>query len=296
MRALALLVAILPVRIATRLLSALLSLSVHCIPSLMRTLRRNLEIAYPDLDSAQRRQLISASFESLARVFVDFVRLPRLSKEWFLEHVQCPFFPRFLELRGKHPGKGILIATGHLGSFELLAQFVAVKGNPISFVVRDFKLPRLDRWWRAARELYGNRVISRKGAFKELSRELQAGHDVAMLIDQNITRNHAVFVEWFGTKAATAKSFAIAALRSEAQVVVAAIRYLGDDKYQIDAEECDFRALYQDQALSIEAKVFAITQKISERYESFIRRSPAEWFWLHRRWKTRPENEAENMY
>lgn len=286
----------LPSRISVGLLSPLLRYTLLLLPGLRRTLERNLKIAYPDISANDRTKLIARSFDSLARVFVDFTRMGALSKEWTLGHVECPFLPRFLELKRMHQGKGVLIATGHLGSFELLAHYIAIQGYPISFVVRDFKLPRLDRWWREVREAYGNRVISRRGAFKILAKDLQQGRDVAMLIDQNITRKHAVFVDWFGVKAATARSLAVAAIRNESPVIVAGIRSLGSDRYRIDAEECDFSVLYNDQALSTEKKIEIITQRVSAGYEQLIRNSPHEWFWLHRRWKTRPEGELENLY
>src|SRR5690606_20029609 len=105
-----------------------------------------------------------------------------------------------------------MMATGHLGSFELLAHCVSMYGFPISFVVRPFKLERLNAWWSGIREAAGNRAIARSGAFKEILKELTSGRDVAVLFDQNVTRNHAVFVDWFGRPAATTRTVALAAL------------------------------------------------------------------------------------
>jgi KDO2-lipid IV(A) lauroyltransferase len=117
-----------------------------------------------------------------------------------------------------------------------------------------------------------------------------------VLFDQNVTRNHAVFVEWFGRPAATSKSVALAALRTEAPIFVASMHYLGDDKYRIEAVECDCRDVYNDATLSTDQKVEQITQLISTEYCKMIEAFPEGWFWIHRRWKTRPESEMEDTY
>ena len=266
------------------------------LPSFKRVSSRNLELAFPEKDAAWRNSIIKQSRASLARVIVDFARLGELNAEWVYSNVDCSFLPRFKEIKAANPGKGVMIATGHLGSFELLAHCVAMYGYPISFVVRPFKLPRFNAWWTGIREAAGNRAIMRKGAFKDVVRDLGTGRDVAILFDQNVTRNHAVFVEWFGRLAATTKTVALAALRTEAPVIVASMGFLGADKYIINACECDFRELYADSTLSSDEKVLRITQQLSQRYEAMIRAHPGEWFWMHKRWKTAPHEADEIFY
>jgi len=265
-------------------------------PRLRKTTLRNLEIAFPERDHGWRLALYKQSFSSLSRMFVDFARLHTLDKNWVEKHVSCAYLPRFEELKRNNPEKGVLIATGHLGSFELLAHCVAMFGYPISFVVRNFTLPRVDRWWRSVREAYGNRVIARRGAFREMVSDLNRGRDVAVLFDQNLTRNHALFVDWFGVPAATTKSLGLAALRSAATVIVASIRHVSGDNYCIDVVECDFSKIYADTNLSVDEKLVYITTVLSKEYESMIRRSPASWFWMHRRWRTRPTEQEKNIY
>jgi len=295
-RALTGLLAALPRVWAVRVLTALVRLVALLFPKHARIARRNLCLAFPELTEAERERILRESYVSLARLLVDFSRLPKLDTAWVNAHIECPFLPRFREIKATHPGKGVVIATGHLGSFELLAHSVAMYGNPIDFVVRNFKLPRVDRWWTGIRERQGNRVISRKGAFRDVMRSLQSGRDVALLFDQNVTRNHAVFVPWFGVPAATTRSVALAALRTEAPVIVASIHHLGEDRYRTEAIECDFTPLYRDETISPDEKIERMTARMAAAYESMIRAHPGEWFWMHRRWKTRPEGEHENLY
>ena len=286
----------LPLALRNSLLTIVVRIVARIVPGFSRVSMRNLEIAFPDQTREWRRQIIGQSYGALARLLVDFARLDSLDEQWVREHVECPFLERFKEIKKAHSGQGVMLATGHLGSFELLAHCVARFGFQISFVVRPFKLKRLNEWWRGKREAAGHRAISRAGAFKEIGRDLAQGRDVAVLFDQNVTRNHAVFVDWFGHKAATTKTVALAALRQKTPIIVTSIQHIGNDRYRIHACEAEVQSLYDDQALSIDAKVEAITAIISKHYEEMIRQNPGEWFWMHKRWKTRPTEAEPGLY
>jgi KDO2-lipid IV(A) lauroyltransferase len=190
----------------------------------------------------------------------------------------------------------VIIATGHLGSFELLGHAIGLRGLPLAAVARKFQAPRFDRWWTGLREARGNKIIDRRGAFKEVVSCISSGMSAAILFDQNVTRNHAVFVDWFGVPAATTRSVALAALRTGAPIFVASIRYVGNDRYYVDAEECEYSDVYQKEELSNDEKVVVITQRLADQYCEMIRKFPEGWFWMHRRWKTRPEPEAAKVY
>jgi len=287
---------LLPPRVGESVVATVFRILLYLVPRYERIARRNLALAFPEETDKWRAARLAESIRSLARVLVDFARLPRLDREWVERHVTVPFLPRFEEIKRANPGRGVVIATGHLGSFELLAHSIALLGHPLSFVVRNFTLPRVDAWWTASREASGNRVIGRRGAFKDIVRDIQRGRDVAVLFDQNVTRNHAVFVPWFGIPAATTRAVALAALRTESPVIVAGVGYRGGDCYEVLAEECDFGAIYAATDIPTEEKVLRMTAEMASRYVGMIRRYPGEWFWMHRRWKTRPEGEAEDVY
>ncbi len=293
LRAFFLLLNSLPLSLRHSVMTSMVRLVYRLLPKLRRISEENLARAYPECDAGWRAELLERSYASLARVLVDFARLPSLDATWVASHVEFPGRARFEELMSTAKGKGLLIATGHLGSFELLAHCAPLHGHPMSFVVRNSKLPRFDAWWRSLREANGNHVISRKGAFREVVQRLESGQNVGVLFDQNVRAKHAVFVDWFGVKAATTKTVALAALRTECRVAVAGVRYLGADRYMIEFEDFDFQALYRDETVTTDEKVYQITATLAASYQKIIERSPHEWFWMHRRWRTRPEGDAE---
>ncbi len=294
-RGMTLLLSRLPHEIAVGIVSSVIRLAYVLRPRYGRITRRNLELAFPESDKAWRERIARQSVQALARVLVDFARLDRLTPEWVKLHVSCALLDRFLQVKRDNPCPGVLLVTGHLGSFELLGHCMPMFGHPISFVVRNFKMKKVDSWWTAKREAYGNRVIGRKGAFHDVVQNLREGRDVAILFDQNVTRNHAVFVDFMGVSAATTKTPALAALRTQCPIFVASMVARGGDRYEIVATELEVKDVYADDSVSRDDKVLELTSRMSRAYEEMIRAHPGEWFWMHRRFRTQPD-EKENPY
>lgn len=286
----------LPQSARVSLFSGLFSLTFACVPRIRRTIDQNLRIAFPDMDEAWRRDIAKKNAREMGRLLADTVRLPSLTSEWGQSHVEIPALEAYRARLTEAPPRGVIIATGHLGSFELLGHAIGLRGLPLAAVARKFQSRRFDRWWTGLREARGNRIIDRRGAFKEVVSCISSGMSAAILFDQNVTRNHAVFVDWFGVPAATTRSVALAALRTGAPIFVASIRYGGNDQYYVDAVECDYSDVYRQEDLSNDDKVVIITQRLADQYCEMIRKFPEGWFWMHRRWKTRPEPEAAKIY
>ncbi len=266
-------------------------------PSYRKVSLKNLNLAFPDKNNTWQRDVIAKNFLTLGIIISDFIRLPKLDSSWVVNYFEFPYLERYREIKRGAPNKGILVATGHLGSFELMAFSMSLLGHPLSFIVRNFKLPLLDRWWNSIREMHGNKVIARNGAYREIVKGINKGRDVGVLFDQNVKRRHAIFVNWFGRKAATTKSLALAALETESIVVVCSLQVLAFNKYRMNVVECDFNEIYSSKMLSRQEKIEKITETISLHYQDMIKNYPEGWFWMHRRWKTtETESEPENFY
>jgi KDO2-lipid IV(A) lauroyltransferase len=286
----------LPDKLRELILSNILRFGTLFIPSYRRVSDINLKLAFPESTQTWRRFIIKKNFDSLAKAISDFIRMPKLDKAWAERNISIPYWGRYMELKKREGAPGIIIATGHLGSFELQGYVMSLLGYPLSFVVRNFKAPKIDRWWNEIRGRLGNKVLNRQGAYRQMIRDLKAGRDVAVLFDQNVKRNQAVFVPWFGRPAATTKSLALAALETRAVIVVVALITLNEGKYRMDVTECNFDRVYEDQTLAVSDKVEIITREISEHYQKLIKSFPEGWFWMHKRWKTTPVDGELNIY
>src|SRR5262249_45664517 len=116
-------------------------------------------------------------------------------------------------------GKGVLVATGHLGNWELSAFAHALMTAPMHIVVRPLDNPRIDRFVEHRRALSRNRIIRQKEAAREILRALSASDAVGILIDQNTSLSEGVFIDFFGVKACAGTAFVKFAHHSGAAIV-----------------------------------------------------------------------------
>lgn len=285
-----------PLFLRTKLVGSCVTLICGLIPRVRFISLKNIETVFPGAPEEERLRIFKGSLRSLTRGLIDSARFDRLSSDWYERNVSIPFNEEYHAIRRRAGGTGILVVSGHIGSVELQAYAAPFAGREFCFVARSFKSEMLEAWWNSRRQKLGNQVIARKGAVRKMIEKLNSGKDVAVLIDQNIRRKHAVFVDWFGTPAATTFAPAVAVIETGAPIVISAIVFRGSDRYEILEKECCVVDILENSELSRDQKIVEITERISKSYQDTILQHPEEWFWIHRRWKTRPHGEAETFY
>src|SRR5215472_9321089 len=199
--------------------------------------------------------------------------------------IEWPAADRQLLERAVERGRGVVLATGHVGNWELLGQCLArSKIGTLSAVAKETTDPRLTALVSAFRAEGGLHSLWRggEGAAKSILRALRSGEILALLIDQD-TNVQSVFVPFFGKLAATPRAAADLALRTSAPVVVAFCQRKKDGTYRVSIDEVSFEPTGER-----EADVVSLTAQLTARIEEAIRRAPAQWVWMHRRWKTQP--------
>jgi Kdo2-lipid IVA lauroyltransferase/acyltransferase len=178
----------------------------------------------------------------------------------------------------------VLVATAHLGNWELSAFTHALMTAPMHIVVRPLDNPRLDAWVERRRALSGNHIIHKKEAAREILRALASGDAVGILIDQNTTPEEGVFIDFFGRKACAGTAFVKFAHHTGAAVVPGYALWCENEKRYILRFDPEIPMSNDD--------VQADTQRVHSELEAVIREHPDQWLWVHRRWKTRPPGEA----
>jgi KDO2-lipid IV(A) lauroyltransferase len=247
------------------------------LPRLRRTALRNLQMAGFD----EREHIVDCVFESVGRLASTFVRFPSITRETVHRWIRYDGLENFTAAHAK--GKGVLVATAHLGNWELSAYAHALMTAPMHVVVRPLDNPWLDAFVERHRGLSGNSVIRKKEAAREILRALSFGDAVGILIDQNVTPSEGVFIDFFGVKACAGTAFVKFAHHTGAAVVPGfALWSPPEGRYVL--RFCPEVAMSGD--------VLQDTQRVHSVLESVIREHPDQWLWIHRRWKTRPPGEA----
>jgi KDO2-lipid IV(A) lauroyltransferase len=186
-------------------------------------------------------------------------------------------------------GKGVFLLSAHFGSWELGAIRAGMLGEPISPVVRPLDNLLLEEELARRRTRFGNRLIAKKDAAREILRAMRANQTVAILIDQNVIAQEAIFVPFFGRLAATSPSLALLQLKTGAAVVPAFTRPLGGGRYRLEFGEPILSEEFADPGSERGERIRKATARYMEVTEAVVRSQPSAWLWMHNRWKTRPD-------
>jgi KDO2-lipid IV(A) lauroyltransferase len=266
-----------PVRAARRAVAVFDLLA----PRLRRTAWRNFELALPELGVAERARLLEGCWMNLARVIAMMAQFPRIGKDNIREFIRYEGLENYQQAKAR--GRGVLVATAHLGNWEFSAFAHALLTEPMAVVARPMDNPLLDELVTRYRTMSGNRVIGRGQNFlRPLMETLRDNGAVGILADQNVTADRGVFVEFFGRKACVDAGLARLARRTGAAVVPG---------YALWSETEGRYVLHFEPEIEMSGDAQADTQAVQARLEAAIRRAPEQWLWIHRRWKTRPEGE-----
>jgi KDO2-lipid IV(A) lauroyltransferase len=237
----------------------------------------HLEIAFPELSPDERRGLARANFEHYGTMLAEAFWLRHRGPEEIERIVSFEGWKEIDAARGaKRP---ILILTGHCGNWEILAAALNVRGLGMAVVARELEDPGLHEMLLALRARFGTKTIVRgtPGAARALLAALRSGGALGMLIDQD-TRVDGVFVPFFGRPAYTPVGAAELALRFDAVVLPTFIERQENGTHRARIEP----------PLQLPNDATAATALMTERIEAQIRRVPAQWVWLHRRWRRKP--------
>src|SRR5262245_19495551 len=278
--------AAMPRSVAYRTAKRLAWLGFHVARRQRRAGLRNLEMAFPELSGTAREDILRGSFDNLGRLLVEFTHLPELNKGNVCRFVVHDGLENYLE--GLRRGKGVIFMTAHFGSWELSSFAHAVYGYPLKFVVRPIDNPCVEKLISRYRTLSGNIPIQRRSAARDILKALRQNESVGILFDQNTTRSEGVFAEFFGLTAATTPSIALFALRTGAAVVPGFL--IWDESLQKHRLRLD-PPVELIETGDLERDVLENTKHFNKILESYVRKYPDQWLWIHRRWKTRPEGE-----
>lgn len=246
----------------------------------------NLRIAFPEWSEAERRDVARRTYVNLGRMIPEFLLASRMTPAE-LERAFV-YEPGTLEaiLAARAAGRPVIVCTAHFGNFENLAAVHNLRGIPIAMVVRQLGGGWFGRFWNRGRARAGLEVleVTRGETLKAAVRAMREGKVLGYVIDQNMSPRRAIFPTFFGVPAATAPTPAILALRTGAAVFFALDVPLDDGRHRIVIEG----PLAVPHTGDREADVLAFLQDLNDRLERFVRLHPDRWYWLHRRWKTRP--------
>ncbi len=274
----------LPMRIAFALADALAKLAYRIDKRHRTVAAENLTFAFPEKTPAEIDAIVRACYRHCLRQVVEMVLLPRKFRvETWRSYGRT--------VGGEHiltamlSPRPVLVVTAHFGNWELAGFAMGVFGFHSYAIARVLDNPHLEWFLKKFRERTGQTIIAKKDDFDRLSGVLRAGGKVATLGDQD-AGPRGVFVDFFGRPASAHKAVALMAMEFDALMIVIGVPRIGDRFYfHIHCEDLIDPREYAARPDAVRA----ITQRYHDALARLIRRHPEQYFWLHRRWKTRPQ-------
>ncbi len=260
-------------------------LAYYAVPRRRRLALDNLSMSLGgSLSEEEIRNTALASFEFLGMNILEFFNLPGLKAEGIKRLISVEGEEKLIEALAM--GKGALVLTGHLGSWDMLSAGLAARGYSVALITKVSRSEALNRIWMAYRQKAGIKLFMGRGTMKESLRHLKNGGIVGFALDQNARFTEGVFVPFFGREACTLTSLALLARRTGAPVVPI-YSFREGDIHRIVIE----KAMLHDNIADTDTDLIGRTRIYTQWIEKVIRLHPQQWTWLHDRWKTRPKGE-----
>jgi KDO2-lipid IV(A) lauroyltransferase len=261
-------------------------IAYHLLGRLRSVGLRNLQLAFPEWPPKKRERTLRLLYRNLGWLLAEFCLMPKYSAEEASRFIRYEGLENYLKARDR--GKGVLVLTGHLGAWELSSFYHSLMGHPMAMVIRRLDNPLVDAMVNRIRCMHGNRVIHKDDFARGLIASMRGGEAVGFLMDTNMTPPQGVFVPYFGVMACTASGMARVAAKTAAAVVPGFLLWEdAEQKYVLHFGE-EIEVVNTGDA---EQDAVTNTAAFTAVIESYVRRYPDQWLWVHRRWKTRPAGE-----
>ncbi len=273
------LVRALPRRTALNLGRRLGLLSRWLMPRRRQLARDNLALAFPEKPDTERDAMLVEMFGHLGVGFAEMLRLDLLHSAGDIKR-DCDLQGEEHLRKALAEGRGCILLTGHVGFWEAGNFIFSALGYPIGVVAKPMRNPLIDSYFLRMRETAGGYIInSRKGA-RRILKALQQNHLVGVLLDQHAGRQQGVQVPFFGRPAWTTPIIAEIAMKYRVPVVPAFAWWLPDHRYNLR-----IYPLFHLEGEATPERITENTALLTRHIEEAVRRDPAQWFWVHRRWR-----------
>lgn len=223
-------------------------------------------------------KVIRDNFKNLGKSFAEVIKIYYGFGKKIIDSVDIEGIENFNQAKSK--GKGILFLTGHCGNWELMGNAVAANLANIAIVARPINNPYINKFIVNGRQRHGNSIINKQGALKVIIKRLREGGCVGILMDQSVLPDEGYVIDFLGRGAWTTKMPALVARKTGAAVLPVFIHRVGSGHKIKIYPEIELSNIKDKEKAALED-----TKKFSGFIENYIRENPAEWLWIHRRWK-----------
>jgi Kdo2-lipid IVA lauroyltransferase/acyltransferase len=271
---------IIPYRIRCKI-GEYIGLAIYYILKSRRTIAfNNVSGSFPDKNYLWYKKICRDSFRHLGISAMEFVQLKKFN---------IKFINKFITIEGEEyineafaHGKGIIGICPHLGNWEYVAAYIALKGYPVSAIMKRQSNRYINNLIERLRTSFGIELIYKSRAGFPVIRALKKNRIVAFVADQDAGKN-GIFVDFLSRPASTAQGPARFALSYNSPAMIFAGVREKNGKIKIIISPI----LKFDYNKNNKTVIFKNTTQWTQAIEEYIKKYPEQYFWMHQRWKTK---------
>ncbi len=246
---------------------------------------RNLEIAFgPNLDPTRKRLLAKKFWIHIVQGVVEALQLSKWNAQNCHHHLHAEEFEQLESL--KMNGKGLVLVSGHLGSWEVGPYAMALMGYPIQLVHNPGTVAPVYEFVRKQRERSGMEVLSRHEHPWKLKKRLDKGAWLTVVADLNAGR-HGTYIPFFKVQASSYLSPAALQQASKCPIVISSTFRELDGRHRVRVWRIIPYREFEDRNQGM----LTVMKEVHLVLEEAIKAHPEQWLWTYRRWRSRPKGE-----
>ena len=243
-----------------------------------------------NLSEDEARKVVRESFVNLARNVLEILYMPHLNEKNFEQYIEIDHLERLKEALAEK--KGVVIVTGHIGTWEWLSASFTLNGLPVTAIAKPQPNMQYTNALNDLRKTIHVEIFSR-GTSELLSaaRALRQGKILGFLSDQDGGPGGA-FLPFLGKIASTPMGAAVFAHKFNSPVGPAFIIRQPNGKHKVLVGEI---MRYEDTG-DTDKDLFDFTARMTKIVEQVIRDNPTQWLWFQKRWNTPPEEQKTGKH
>ena len=267
------------IRNSRKMAKMLAVLFFNLIPIRKDVVLDNLSKAFPEKSGEELKKIAFGTFHSFFITLVEILYLPWTSEEQLRQWVKF----HNLEIIDKKysENNGLIVLSAHFGNWEYCAIAGGLQTNKkFSVIVKPQRNNLVNDWMNNVRTKWNNEVVPLGVSIRNVYAVLMKKEIVAMVADQR-GPEESIKLDFFGRKTSVHAGPAVLSLKMNSPLIYGIAVRQPDYTYKIILEEISREGL----SLNYEDSVAELSKRMLEYLESYIRRYPEQWFWMHKRWK-----------
>lgn len=244
---------------------------------------KHLKIAFPDKSEKEILDLKKEFSIHIGKTFIEFLKLA--SKEVDFDK-RCEIEGKEYLIEALQQNKGVLLLTGHIGNWELFGSYLAhLNYTKINVVAKKIYYDKLNNLLINIRKISNVNTLMRNESTKDMIKCLKNNECLGILIDQD-TNVKSCFVDFFGKECSTPIGATVFAMHYDSIVLPVFISRIENNRHKMMIKKPIDLVKTSDS----ERDIIVNTQNFTKIIEDQIKMFPAQWVWMHKRWKRKRDN------